>query len=122
MNLMHYTLRTLLRGRSSSIIKLASLTLGLVVGVLLFSQIAYELSFERCYPDAGRLVLVRCTITERAISELRYANDETCVDVMAPAMAADMPQWVESATTVGQFGAMIYYNDKLLDDRKGNIR
>ena len=118
MNLMHYTLRTLLRGRSSSIIKLASLTLGLVVGVLLFSQIAYELSFERCYPDAGRLVLVRCTITDTASGEVRYANDETCVDVMAPAMAADMPQWVESATTVGQFGAMIYYNDKLLDDAR----
>ena len=118
MNLMHYTLRTLLRGRSSSIIKLASLTLGLVVGVLLFSQIAYELSFERCYPDAGRLVLVRCTITDTASGEVRYANDETSVDVMAPAMAADMPQWVESATTVGQFGAMIYYNDKLLDDAR----
>ena len=115
---MHYTLRTLLRGRSSSIIKLASLTLGLVVGVLLFSQIAYELSFERCYPDAGRLVLVRCTITDTASGEVRYANDETSVDVMAPAMAADMPQWVESATTVGQFGAMIYYNDKLLDDAR----
>ena len=115
---MHYTLRTLLRGRSSSIIKLASLTLGLVVGVLLFSQIAYELSYERCYPDAGRLVLVRCTITDAATGEVRYANDETVFDVMAPAMAADIPQWVESATTVGQFGATIYYNDKLLDDAR----
>lgn len=41
----YYILQTLLRGRGSSFTKFLSLTLGLAVGVLLFSQIAYELNY-----------------------------------------------------------------------------
>ena len=57
MRYLYYTIQTLRRGRSSTFIKLVSLTLGLLVGVLLFAQIAYELNYERCYPEADRLVL-----------------------------------------------------------------
>lgn len=48
MRYLYYTIQTLRRGRTSSFIKLLSLTLGLLVGVLLFAQIAYELNYERC--------------------------------------------------------------------------
>ena len=63
MRQLYYTLRTLMRGRSSTGIKLISLTLGLLIGILLFSQIAYELNYERCYPEADRLVQIRASIT-----------------------------------------------------------
>lgn len=46
MRQLYYTIRILLRGRGNNIIKLVSLTLGLLIGVLLFSQIAYELNYE----------------------------------------------------------------------------
>ena len=44
MRQLYYTIQTLLRGRGGNFVKLFSLTLGLLVGILLFSQIAYELT------------------------------------------------------------------------------
>ena len=42
MRQIYYTIRTLLRERGSNIIRIISLSLGLTIGVLLFSQIAFE--------------------------------------------------------------------------------
>ncbi len=42
----------------SNVTKVISLSLGLTVGILL-SQIAFELSYEKCYPEAGNLGIVR---------------------------------------------------------------
>ena len=49
MRQLYYTVQILLRGRGSNFIKLVSLTLGLLIGILLFSQIVYELSYENFY-------------------------------------------------------------------------
>ena len=43
MRQIYYTLCTLLRECGSNIIRVISLSLGLTIGVLLFSQIAFEL-------------------------------------------------------------------------------
>ena len=48
MRQIYYTLCTLLRECGSNIIRVISLSLGLTIGVLLFSQIAFELSYEQC--------------------------------------------------------------------------
>lgn len=116
----YYTIQTLLRGRSSTIIKLLSLTLGLLIGILLFSQIAYELSYEKCYPDYDRLVMVRAMITNEKTGEIQGDDgnnyDETVFAPLAPAMAEDMAQWVESATTIyPSSGQRVYKENKLVD-------
>ena len=49
MRQLYYTVQILLRGRGSNFIKLVSLTLGLLIGILLFSQIVYELSYESIF-------------------------------------------------------------------------
>ena len=59
MRQLYYTIRILLRGRGNNIIKLVSLTLGLLIGVLLFSQIAYELNYENFYKEPDNVVLLR---------------------------------------------------------------
>lgn len=122
MRQIYYTIITLLRGRSSTSIKLISLTLGLLVGILLFSQIAYELSYEKCYPDPDRLVMVRGLITNQKTGEFMGDDgsdyDETVYAPLAPAMAEDMPEWVESATTVYTFvGLPVYNENKRIDAR-----
>lgn len=43
MKQLYYTIQTLLRGRGSNVIKVISLTLGLLVGILLFARVAFEL-------------------------------------------------------------------------------
>ena len=122
MRYLYYTIQTLRRGRSSTFIKLVSLTLGLLVGVLLFAQIAYELNYERCYPKADRLVLARMTFTDangvlRTTSDGHPFYDPTLFDVTAHTLEAEMPQWVESATVIGDYGNQYVYNeDKLLED------
>lgn len=122
MRYLYYTLQTLRRGRVSTFIKLVSLTLGLLVGMLLFAQIAYELNYEKCYPQPERLALVRYMIYNEAsgvpeddLGEGGSNYDATVYDVMAATLAEEMPQWVESATTILQDGGqMVYYGDKHL--------
>ena len=125
MRYLYYTIQTLRRGRTSSFIKLLSLTLGLLVGVLLFAQIAYELNYERCYPESDRLVLVRCAIYDEDSGARKDTDvgeggyDRTVFDVTAPTLAEEMSQWVESATTVSDFGGQaVYLDDKLLADTR----
>ena len=120
MRQLYYIVQTLLRGRGSSLTKLLSLTLGLAVGVLLFSQIAYELNYERCYPDADRLVLVAGDMYNKAEGEAPHTGDYSkydtdTYDVMAPTLAQDMAEWVESGTTV-----LAYENEQtvFVDNRR----
>ncbi|ADV44150.1 ABC transporter permease [Bacteroides helcogenes] len=56
---LYYIIQTLLRGCGGNLVKLTSLVLGLLVGILLFSQIAYELSYENFYKDPEQLVMLR---------------------------------------------------------------
>ena len=67
MRQLYYTVQILLRGRGSNFIKLVSLTLGLLIGILLFSQIVYELSYENFYKDPENVALMRCRRAYRTI-------------------------------------------------------
>ena len=59
MKQIYYAIQSILHGRGSNVTKVISLSLGLTIRILLFSQIAFELNYEKCYPEADRLVLVR---------------------------------------------------------------
>ena len=122
MRQIYYTIRTLLRECGSNIIRIISLSLGLTIGILLFSQIAFELSYEKCYPEAERLALVRCQMTNLSTGETagddgEIGYDYTVFDVVAPTLAEEMPKEIEVASSVLSMGsANIYYEDKLLPD------
>ena len=58
MKQLYYAIQTILHGRGSNVTKVISLSLGLTVGILLFSQIVFVLSYENCYPEAGNLGIV----------------------------------------------------------------
>ena len=51
MKQLYYTIQTLLRGRGSNVIKVISLTLGLLVGILLFARVAFELNYDSYYSE-----------------------------------------------------------------------
>ena len=121
MRQIYYSIRTLLRERGTNIIRIISLSLGLTIGILLFSQIAFELSYERCYPEPERLAIARCLTTNLSTGETMGDDgnnyDYTLFDVVASTLAQDMPEEIEFASCVltGQ-GMSIYYEDKLLSD------
>lgn len=121
MRQIYYSLRILLRERGSNIVRIISLSLGLTIGILLFSQIAFELSYERCYPDPERLAIVYCEMTNLSTGEKMGDDgsnyDYTVYDAVAPTLAQDLPEQVESATNVLDYRAYdIYYENKLLSD------
>lgn len=58
MRQLYYTFRTLLRGRGVNLTKIISLTLGLLVGILLFARVAFELSFDGHYKEVDRLCVI----------------------------------------------------------------
>lgn len=101
MKQLYYATRQLLHSGGGSTIKLLSLTLGLLVGVLLFSRIAYEFSYEKCYPDPDRLVLLRY----QQQREGDAPSDEYDISTFRPAagdLRQAMPDLVESSTVVMQ--------------------
>lgn len=121
MRQIYYSIRTLLRERSSNIIRIISLSLGLTIGILLFSQIAFELNYEQCYPESERLAIVRGQIANLTSGETMGDDgsnyDYTVCDPVAATLAQDMPEEIESASCVlsgGQY--KMYYENKLIQD------
>ena len=72
MKQLYYAIQTILHGRRSNVTKLISLSLGLTIGILLFSQIAFELSYEKCYPDAEGLALARELFIDSKSGKIHY--------------------------------------------------
>lgn len=111
---LYYIIQTLLRGRGGNLVKLTSLTLGLLVGILLFSQIAYELSYENFYKDPERLVVLRMREVRDGIPNQDY-NYGTYRPAAADLWEA-LPEQVECATlTSGFWQSDLYKDDKKLE-------
>ena len=112
---LYYTLQTLLRGHGGTAEKIISLTLGLAMGVLLFAQIAYELSFDRFYPNPDTLVRLRMRNVNKGVPEAGY-NYFTYRPAAADLSEA-FPYLVESASLTSNFWRPAFYkDDKKLDD------
>lgn len=112
---LYYTLQTLLRGHGGTVEKLVSLTLGLVMGVLLFAQIAYELSFDRFYPNPDTLVMLRMRNATKGVPEPEY-NYGTYRPAAADLSEA-FPELMESACLTAAFWKPTFYkDDKKLED------
>lgn len=92
----YYTLQTLLHGRSSDVIKIISLALGLLMSVFLFARIAFELSFDNFYKDADRLYIVQTSWLKDGEVMSDY-NRFTLIPIPAT-IAEEFPEQVEGST------------------------
>ena len=112
---LYYILQILLRGHGGTAEKIISLTLGLVMGVLLFAQIAYELSFDRFYPNPDTLVTLRMRNVNKGVPQPEY-NYGTYRPAAADLNEA-FPELVESASLTAAFWKPTFYkDDKKLED------
>ena len=96
MKQIYYAIQSILHGRGSNVTKVISLSLGLTIGILLFSQIAFELNYEKCYPEADRLVLVRGGGENVKTGEKGEGYDDSLFAPMAEAFRSDLSQWIEN--------------------------
>lgn len=59
MKQLSYIIRYLLKGRGNSSIKIISLTLGLVISMVLYTRIAFEVSYDNFYPEKEYIYKIR---------------------------------------------------------------
>lgn len=112
-----YTFRYLFRSRGNNLIKVISLTLGLVVGLVLFSQVAFELSFDKFYPDSNRLYNIQRKISITQGDGFKY--DGPVLNAPVPGAMRDEMHEVEEAVVIGysQDEMQLLSGDKLYRER-----
>lgn len=93
----YYAIQTLMHGRRSNIIKVISLTLGLLVSIILFSRVAFELSYDNFYKDVDNLYVIKTAwIKDGKSGKLGFYT----LEPMASTIAEFFPDEVESGVTV----------------------
>ncbi|MCE9309085.1 ABC transporter permease [Bacteroides fragilis] len=108
MKQLYYTIQTLLRGRGSNIIKVISLTLGLLVGILLFARVAFELNYDSYYSEPENLcITLRTGISDGIKKEPNIDN----YGKLAEAIRENFPDEVEDATVLDLFSQSPLYHE-----------
>ena len=110
---LYYALQAIIRGKESNVIKIISLTLGGFIGILLLARVAFDLSYDNCYPDIDRLFYLQRQSGEKGggwgePSLYNYGS-------MAAALKENFPE-VESATMMSIPEERTYiYEDRKAD-------
>ena len=108
MKQLYYTIQTLLRGRGSNVIKVISLTLGLLVGILLFARVAFELNYDSYYSEPENLcITLRTGISDGIKKEPNIDN----YGKLAEAIRENFPDEVEYATVLDLFRQSPLYHE-----------
>lgn len=91
-----YACRSVFKFRSTNVIKLVSLILGLTVGIMLFSRTAFEQSFDNFFPDGDRVyqIIVKSSITNEPDEEY-----DMIYEPVTAALAQEFSE-IEAATHV----------------------
>jgi putative ABC transport system permease protein len=116
MNMLFYTLRTLLRGRGSNAIKIISLGLGLAMSILLFSRVAYEQNFDTELREVKNVYQVW---GQFEVNGEKYPLQQSNLGPVAGMLMTEMPDQVESATVVSvwAFSNPLYQGNERYDAR-----
>ncbi len=108
MNTLNYSFRYLSNRRGNTLARFLSLSLGLLVALLIFSYVGFNLSYDRCFSDHDRIYAAWSYSPK-----VGFKNEISFV--AAEAMATEMPQ-IEAITYFygggrGSEGEMIYNNE-----------
>lgn len=89
-----YVIRYLLNVRGNNLTKIISLTLGLFVGLILFAQVAFEMSYDNFYPDKEQLYLLHMKSSVYGKSDFEGGIVHA---PFAPTMYHEFPEVVSAA-------------------------
>ena len=114
---LHYVIQTLLHSKGSNLLKVVSLGLGLTMSILLLARVAFEQSYDTCFPDNGRLYQVWSQFTVKG--EKMDWQEMNCGPV-AGAILESFSGQVEAATCTAQWLASkpLYYGNTRFDEPK----
>ncbi|WP_347914486.1 ABC transporter permease, partial [Bacteroides fragilis] len=108
MRQLYYTFRTLLRGRGVNLTKIVSLTLGLLVGILLFARVAFELNYDSYYQEPENLFLTLRTVVSQGEKKEPVCNN---YGKLPAAIRENFPDEVEDATLIDLFSRSSLYHE-----------
>ena len=97
MKTIYYAIQNVVNGKGSNVTKVLSLALGLTIGILLFSQIAFELSYDKCWTQWEQLAIVRIKNTVNHQPNERWSP--SCEGTMSAALMENFPDKVQSVTS-----------------------
>ena len=98
MKQLYYAFQNIIRGKDSNIIKIVSITCGLLVSIILFAKIAFELSYDTWFPNSDRLYVVKM-----AWSEGGKAYAGSTLYPIGSTIQQHFPEMVENTTTLNDF-------------------
>ena len=102
-----FALRYSLKSLRGNITRVVSITLGLALGLLAFSFIVFDLSFNSFLPDKERVYQFWVHYDADGLK----ANFAKTFEPVAPALKADFPQ-IETATRFRREGVVPFESDK----------
>ncbi len=101
-----YSLRHLLKARGGNITRIVSLSLGLLTGIMIFSYVNFQLTFNRDFPDKERIWQMFVFYNATGL----YGPSSNLTAPIAPAMAQEISP-IESATRFESRNSYYIYND-----------
>lgn len=101
MKQIYYSLTTLWHNKASTAIKVVSFALGLGICIILFTRIAYALSYDTCFDDYEKLYQVK---TDYEVAGTKSGKIARCYGELSSALLGELPEIIESATSVYPLG------------------
>lgn len=113
---LYYAVQSLTHRAGSNVIKVVSLSLGLLVSVFLFARIAFELSFDNFYREADKLYQVKTGWLKDGVAQ---GKESVYTLIPVPAtIAEEYPDQVEGATVC----CTLFDDDYRLGDRRVKLQ
>ena len=94
MRKLYYVVLTLIHSRDANVIKIISLALGLMMSILLFSRVAFDLSVDTCFKDYQNLHQVWSVFTAK---EEKMRPQQQNLGPLPGGIFQNFPDEVESA-------------------------
>lgn len=115
-----YAYQNLIRGWTEQTVKVVSLAVGLLVSILLFARVAFELNYDNFYPEAEKLYQVQCAYT--GSDGITEEPSNYVYGKLSGALLENFPECIESATTIREDWSFVLFNgDKRFDDFKSIV-
>ena len=110
MNTLNYSFRYLANRRGNTLARFVSISLGLLVALLIFSYVGFNLSYDRCFPDRDRIYKVW-----QSSPKIGYESQVPLP--LAEEMAAEIPQ-IEAVFEGSINGSPYFeYNDHIIETK-----
>lgn len=115
-----YAYQNILRGWAEQVIKVVSLAVGLLVSILLFARVAFELNYDKFYPEPDKLFMVQCAYTGN--DGVTEAPMPYVYGKLPGTLLENFPEYIESATVIREdMGYVLFNGENRFADLSGIV-